>query len=210
MNLETPYITCIFGIPKSGKSHLIKYLVYQSKLKNQFDLYLVITGTKFNGDYQQFINPKYVHDYSEEILEKLIDKCSKWKESGDEVRVLLILDDVLGESNFNNKLWLKLYNNHRHYNLSIIIVAQYVNKIPPNFRNNAKYAFIFNQYNKSSLEAATNAYLISHYSEEEARKLFGTLERFECIFFDNTQYEKKQRFKKFKARECIPEFYITN
>lgn len=210
MNLETPYIVAVYGIPKSGKSHLIKYLVYQSYIKDQFDFYLVVTGTKFNGSYQEFINKKFVHNYSEKIIKKLLKKSAQWKENEVDVRTLLILDDVLGESNFNDGLFTKLINNYRHYNISMIIASQYINKIPPNFRSNVKYAFIFNQTTERALTAAYDSYFISHYTFDEMKKLFTKLKRYECFFISTEEYDKSKKFRKFIAPEKIAEFYISN
>ena len=202
-----PYSIGIFGIPESGKSHLLKFLMYQTK--DLFDLVIVITGTKHNHFFD-FINNSFVHEYSDALIDRIIDKTTEWMSQKKKINTLVVFDDILGQSHFSNDLWLKLVNNHRHYNISYIIVTQYIKAIPPNIRSNLHYAFVFGQTNKTSINGIHESFFVSHYDLKETTKMLGKLKRYQTIFVSNKEYEKEKKFRNFTAPEKIPSFKITN
>ena len=202
-----PFSAGIFGFPGSGKSHLLKYLMFLTKA--MFDIVIVITGTKHN-DFFNFVNKDFVHEYSNNIIETIIRKTTQWKEQKKNIKMLVVFDDILGCSKFNNEIWAKLVNNHRHYNISYIIVSQYIKGITPNIRSNLHFAFVFGQSNKTSINGLFESFFISHFDQKETIKLLSNLKRFQCVFVNNREFEKNKKFKLFTAPEKVPKFLITN
>ena len=88
-----PFSVGIFGIPGSGKSHLLKYLMYNTR--KLFNLVIVITGTKYNGFFD-FVNKDFVHEYSDELINRILEITTKWKAQKKDFKTLVVFDDVLG------------------------------------------------------------------------------------------------------------------
>jgi ABC-type dipeptide/oligopeptide/nickel transport system ATPase component len=82
MSLELDFsraqIISIIGTCGSGKSFLLRNVIYQFSNKNFFKFGCVFTGTSFNTDYE-FMPDGSVHsDYSEAKLEKYISTLRTW------------------------------------------------------------------------------------------------------------------------------------
>lgn len=146
----------LFGAPASGKSFLIRDLVYH--FRSTANLIVVLTCSKFNSFFQSFIPAQYVHDgFNIEVVEKLLVVAKELKKLESGNRILLVLDDL------QNSLWthptmLMLINVHRHYNIDVIISAQYVKALTPNIRSNATLCFIFKQTDKNAIEGIYDSF----------------------------------------------------
>ena len=138
----------------SGKSVLLKYLV-QEEIQN-FKKILVICPTKFNGFYDDWIDPNCIfEDYNEEWVEKLISKMSKinqGKNNDTADHILLILDDCCSDTRFHGSPSLKkLFSRGRHSFCSIIITCQMMHHIPPLCRSNSDFLLV-GQLNNQNLD----------------------------------------------------------
>lgn len=135
--IKTPAFILLCAEPESGKSYLIKYLMY--KLSRNFEYGIVFSSTDdLNKDYS-YIQPNYIYNnYNEEYLKNFLRLQRKLKKPA-----FLILDDCVGSINMNSKLLKHLFTTYRHYNLTLFVSTQYIYAVPPTLRSCANYAFIF-------------------------------------------------------------------
>lgn len=209
-NFPAPSLSLICGAPGSGKSHLIKYMCGLLHRQNKFDYVLVLSGTPFNEFYQQFINPHFIHMYSDVVLNNMMQLAIRGKPDG--YKWLLIMDDCIGSANFNMGLFKKLITCYRHYNISILLVSQYCNSVPPVIRTCAMMAFVFGQTTKRGIDAVYESFGASNYDKIDAfkRAWLNRINRYECLVVNNTETDVGKRYKIFKAPASMPEFFLDN
>lgn len=165
MNINFPSIISVCGSCGSGKSWSIKYIL--KLYKDFFKHVIVFTSTGFTNSYD------YLKDYGikntvmntmdvEKKIMKIMMRQKAYKEKGYEFNVLIIFDDCMGcVKPYSDELKL-LLSTYRHYNLSVIFVAQFANQLSTFCRELSSYAIVFNQYTKRSLEAIYNSYFMEH------------------------------------------------
>lgn len=210
--INYPSISCLCAEPKSGKSHLIKYMIYNATQENKyFDYVVVFTMTP--EDYT-YVDGKYVHtNFTEDKLKKIMRLQKRFKEQGRNINALLVFDDVIGTIKFEKPLFTELNSRYRHYNLSIYYTTQYPTNLPQVLKNCATYAMVFRQ---------TNVYAIRSLYTTFGTTSFKTMELFTqcietaCVNFafllihkmaDEMKGEKKVRVC--RAPQQIPDFYVT-
>ena len=178
---------CIILVAKrnSGKSVLLKYLVDCEK--ENFDKIFVICPTEsINHFYTTsgITTDEFVFDdYNEEMINKLIQKMTKANEKkglegvkGGRLaaplkRVLLILDDLIADTNFHSSPSLKkLFARGRHCGISVIFTSQYLHATSPLQRNNCDF-ILTGQMNKYSLDILLQDFL-THISKKEFIKFY--------------------------------------
>jgi hypothetical protein len=167
-------MTALVAKRNSGKSFLLKYLVEQQKSK--FSKIFVICPTEtINKFYQKdsFVDKKCIYsDYDESFVSSLIDKMTKAntdkkQSSPDFKNVLLILDDVVADTNFHQSPSLKkLFVRGRHIGIAVIITSQYLHCIPPVSRSNSDFVCV-GQVNKQGLDILCDEYIKAGLSKEE-------------------------------------------
>lgn len=183
--LKENSIVFITAPPKSGKTTLIRQLIYNNQ--QRFDYGLVFTSTgKFNGDYD-FIPKMFVHStFNENILKHFLNiqiQCKRKK------RAFLIFDDFLGCFNPKSKFMSKLLSTYRHYNITIIISTQHIKSLPPIFRECTSYSIIFKTSNKNSIKSI-NENFITDMDEKELQKYINqNCEKYHFILVDMNNNE---------------------
>lgn len=139
---------------RSGKTELIKHIV--KMYKNEWkEIFLVSPTEKITKSFKGIVKDENVFDsYSETWTTKLMDKMAnlnKDKSASEKIQVLLILDDVCSDTNFNASKTLKqLTTKGRHYCITTMITCQYPYHVPPICRTNMDYVFA-GQLNKNSI-----------------------------------------------------------
>ncbi|ARR75007.1 putative VV A32 virion packaging ATPase [Mimivirus AB-566-O17] len=149
----------ILGRRRSGKSWLIRDLMYHKRFMKQV---LVFSGTEnVSAFMSDFVPDVFIHsEFSSEILENLLEtqrkkirEAKRKNESEDgktsKNNMAIVMDDMLHDA----KSWTRdrgvkeLFFNGRHYNLLYVVALQYVYGLPPEFRDNLDYIFIYPQEN---------------------------------------------------------------
>ena len=152
MQLSPDSIIFIAGAPGSGKSNLIRYLM--SLMYKHFNYGMVICRSALDGGYS-WVPPECVHPiYSEELITKL----QTLQNNSNTTHAYLILDDPLGEINFNSPLWNQILTTNRHLRLTIFISTQYSAKISTLARECATYAFIFKPSSEQAFKSLHEAF----------------------------------------------------
>ena len=189
IKLNHPSLYICYGRPASGKSILIKYIIGHFMKENLTDLVYVQSGSHFNNFFQSFLSEKQVSPYNETKITKLMNLCAKKKQDGINFRVLFILDDCIGSAQWKSKVFLKLINQFRHYNITLVIATQYCCAITPNIRSNCTLAFIFPSRQKNDIEALYQSYGAGSFNSlQEFTKFLTSLDRYNCLVVDNSNY----------------------
>jgi len=164
------------GRRRSGKTWAARHVLYC--LKNRFPCGLVITGTKLNGFWNNYIPKEFIHDLTKlnEVLDRVFARqrflLSK-PELGIDPRIFLILDDVLGEKmkvRYSKQL-LKMFTDGRHFKIFIAVTTQDPRGVPPDLRECTDIAFIFRQFQQTRKEAVCNDFM-DYIEDKNARAKF--------------------------------------
>lgn len=166
-----PNITLIDSPPRSGKSCLVKYILYDLFKNNKLKYGIVFCGTSFTGCYD-FLPKKYVYGtYDENALINLINlQIIQIKNHGKASPAFIIWDDCLGQVDFMSPVLKKLFTTYRHYNLQLIFTTQYIYAVSPILRQCSSYFITFRQQQKRSLQAIYETFLIDFDSYDECKQ----------------------------------------
>jgi hypothetical protein len=152
----TPFAAmCVIGSRGSGKSILIRDMLYQHR---DITTVIIAPTDRMNGFYSEFVPSLYVHyEYSSELLTKifkrqmdLIEKnkqrVAAGKKSIDD-RLFLVMDDCLAskaawekDPNINEMLM-----NGRHYHIYFVLCLQFALGINPSTRSNLDAIFLLGE-----------------------------------------------------------------
>ena len=149
---KPPFTCAIIGSIGSGKSSF-GYSLVNDLFANFWDELVVISGTIDAKDSWEKVKARNVvflncfdddafYDYLKEI-EHLQEE--RKKENKNELRIALVLDDIVFEGLNKHRQGLidKLFMTCRHYNISIIIMLQHSKQISAGMRNQIMYWVLF-------------------------------------------------------------------
>ena len=155
-NIEDDKVVVLIGNRETGKSYLVKDLLYYHQ---DMPAGTVISGTEgANSFYSKMMPSCFIHgEYNESIIANYLNRQKKitkaWKQQMDSTgdsntdpRGFLILDDCLYDQSWvKSKDVRSLFMNGRHYKSMFIITMQYALGIPPNLRTNIDYVFLLRE-----------------------------------------------------------------
>jgi hypothetical protein len=174
----------------SGKSVLLKYLV--GECKGQFAKIFVVCPTEtVNHFYSSIVEENCIFDeWNEQWADTLIRKMTEanaGKSKAEKKNVLLILDDVMSDTNFHQSPALKkLYMRGRHINIAVIATCQYLHNLPPVCRNNADWCIV-GQMNRQSVQLLAEEYLSGDLDKPDFVKLYNrSTKDFGFLVINNT------------------------
>ena len=178
MGLEIDIVnrtTSLVAKRNSGKSVLLKYLVESQK--DAFSKIFVVCPTEtINSFYKSLVDPSCIFDdWNETWAEELIKKMTKINADTDaknRKNILLILDDVMADTNFANSPALKkIYLRGRHCGIGVIATCQYLYNLPPVCRNNCDWCIV-GQMNRQSVMLLSDEYLSGDLDKPGFLKLY--------------------------------------
>ena len=155
-NIEDDKVVVLIGKRETGKSYLVKDLLYHHQ---DMPAGTVISGTEgANSFYSKMMPSCFIHgEYNESIIANYLNRQKKitkaWKQQMDSTgdsntdpRGFLILDECLYDQSWvKSKDVRSLFMNGRHYKSMFIITMQYALGIPPNLRTNIDYVFLLRE-----------------------------------------------------------------
>jgi len=140
-NNITDSVILIIGNRATGKSYLARDLL----VKQNNSTSVVISPTELsNKIYSECTANLFIHEkYSSNIIEDIVNK----QHSG----IAIILDDCLYDKTWINDKNIKtLFMNGRHLKTTLIITLQGPYNMPPFYRSNSDYVFIFKDNNRNN------------------------------------------------------------
>jgi hypothetical protein len=184
----------LIGKKRMGKSFLVRDLLYHNR---DIPLGTVISHTDhLQNYYDKFIPGMLIYkNYDPTILKKIFERQEKAiKEKWDNPYIFLLFDDCLSDS----RNWAKdekikeIFYNGRWYKIFFILTMQAVMAIPPGYRSNIDYVFIFKNNIYSDRERIYKNYAGMFPSKEIFdHVLDACTEDYHCLVIDNTTDSNK-------------------
>jgi hypothetical protein len=204
MEFDIPRNIIIVGKKNSGKTNLVKHLIVSHR--DHFNFGLVFTNTKFDDDYN-YIPEKYIiQGFREDVFRHYRKELEKMKKKTGVIPPnFIIFDDLVGILKENQK-FINFIANHRHYNTSLFISAQYLKKgVPTTLRDNIDYAVIFRATTKNSILGFYESFgqEIGSYEEFKQFLLDITREKYETLVYNATETELDNIYIKYKAPDVL-------
>jgi len=162
--LSSPvHLHLIVGRVKSGKSLLINNLYLSERFyKDDFEVRILISSTAYNDAVNKHMIEEFdfvFTDYSEELLDEIIDLVKKDEGKG---RFLILLDDIIGDVKFSRgktDAISSLITKFRHIGnedtegkIAIALTTQYFKYISTIARNNATAYYIMGTFPSAELK----------------------------------------------------------
>lgn len=212
-SFATPSVFLCCARKYSGKTHLIKYILYSLIQQQRFDYGLIISPTAANGQWN-VVPAEYVHDaWDDDTITRLINKQKRFAKEGKKVNCFLVLDDVLGSVNLNSKLFTFLITAGRQFNISIFLIVQkWTSAIPPIVRQNAEYIMLLRQPDAGVIKQLWIEYGANYGTLQEWFNLFkNEVQDFRALVINNlTQSNKKEDiYSTIKAPADAPDWMFT-
>lgn len=145
------FTVVLVGRRRSGKTYLSRWLMYHMRFRFPFGI--VITGTKQNNFWAQYVPEEFIHDIEDinMVLDMVFARQTYIKahpELGIDPRMFIILDDVLSDKfriRFSVSL-SKIFTDGRHNDVFTLITLQDAKGIPPDLRENTDLCLLFRVY----------------------------------------------------------------
>ena len=137
------------------------------------------------------------NDAEVEMIMNKIKDFNEGKENNDKIRVLFVFDDIVDQLPKNQKECAlnKLAFNHRHYNISHIIISQSFKKLDSNIRANTTGTILFNCDNSNERRKIVEE-LCGNLGTKHFNKLYRDCVR-EKYSFMYINYDSRKVFKTF-------------
>ena len=146
--LDLTSTVCLFGKRHSGKSVLIRDLIfnlwkYGGKGNKKIDAITVFSNTEeLQSQFARFVPSAFIHNrFDETKLVRLLDAQKQlFQQQGRTSNVVVILDDcAFSKSTFGETLQ-RIFSNGRHYKILFILSLQYSMQLPSSMRGNVDVA----------------------------------------------------------------------
>jgi len=196
-------VVCLIGRRDSGKSFLVKDLLYYHQ---DVPIGTVIAGTEEgNGFYGKMVPKMFIHnEYKTEIIENILKRqrqvmkqinkeMETFKKSNIDPRAFVILDDCLYDNSWSrDKMMRLLFLNGRHWKVMLVLTMQYPLGIPPTLRTNIDYVFILREpYIANRKRIYENYAGMFPTFESFCQIMDNCTENYECLVIDNNVKSNK-------------------
>jgi hypothetical protein len=143
----------VIGKPGTGKSYLIRSLLYEKR--HVLPTGLVFSGTEDSNSFYGTMFPKsFIYNGLDlDQLKKFVERQKVSRKFLPCPWSVLIIDDCMDDSRlFNKPLIQGLYKNGRHWSMLYILSLQYSLDIKPSIRTNIDGTFILREPNRLNRE----------------------------------------------------------
>lgn len=178
----------IIGKPGTGKSTLIKALLYSKR--HIFPVGMAMSGSEdTNHAFAEIMPSTFVYNnYDEDKIKDFVKRQKLAREHLPNPWSVMILDDCTDDPKvFNKPLQNALYKKGRHWNMMYVLSLQYALDIKPQIRTNIDGVFILRESLETNREKLYRNYASIIPSYELFSELMDKLtEDFHCIYIHNT------------------------
>lgn len=147
------------GKPGTGKSTLIKYILYTKM--DLIPIAVIMNGTeKDTGFYTGMFPSLFVYnEYNENAISAFIERQDRAKKNLTNPWGLLLLDDCTEDKKiFKSTVQQSLFKNGRHWKALYFISLQYSVDLPTSLRTCVDGSFIFKEHNEKILKGLYENY----------------------------------------------------
>ncbi len=145
------FTVVLIGRRRSGKTWLSRWIMYH--MRYRFPFGVVITGTRLNNFWSQYIPEEFIHDIEDigVVLDNIFARQTfllSHPELGIDPRMFIILDDVMSDKfriRFSKQL-SECFTNGRHNMIFTLITIQDPKGIGPDLRENTDVCLMFRVY----------------------------------------------------------------
>lgn len=201
----------------SGKSHLMKHIIYQ--LRNDIDYAIGFAGSLSaeNDMKSGGICPANIYaGFDIDILQGVVDLCKYWKAAKIERNVLIVCDDLMFDKKImKNELFRLICMNGRHHNITFINAIQYVMDMGADLRSQVDFVFAFYDPNEGTREKLRREFFGVFPNMKAFTKVTDKCiaKQYECLVLDAKGVDGRQTSATdtvhwFKAPEAVPVFRV--
>jgi hypothetical protein len=204
---------CLLSSRKSGKSFMIRNLIYLLFKQNKIDICYIFSKTAhLDKFYLDWIDKRYIFPLEKigpmisflfQIQESLIAKKQKLQ------NICIVLDDIDCSAKSDKELE-QVFTLGRHYNLTVILSAQIGKQgVSSLIRNNCQYTFIRKLSAETIMSSVYESFMNSPFDKrvDLLRFVKDNNENYQFILYLNDDRSKNESLKVVKADEV--KFYIN-
>jgi hypothetical protein len=193
---EEPKIFVLCGSCASGKSWMLRYLMYLYAKSKMFSFGLCFTQTAYTGDYS-YLPEKSVKEFDMDYLESYIKHLRAKIEAGKEQHGkkwnlphnFVIIDDSIGLVT-SSSFFINFIGTHRHTRTTIFLLSQLLTaarSVNTVVRANTSFALLWSTSMASALDGLWKSYGQFFTYKEFKEKLDACRERkYSCLLFKNS------------------------
>jgi hypothetical protein len=128
-------------------------------LKRVLKFGIVFTSTRHNGGYD-YLPERFVYDgFNQEHLDNYIKFLVRIKDSGKVIpENFIVFDDIVSSINQSSRAWNEFIATYRHYNITLLVTTQHINRCAPMFREQAEHTYIFSLHTLAALKSSYESY----------------------------------------------------
>jgi hypothetical protein len=191
----------------SGKSNLIKYLMYDRCEQIAGVVLFANTGLIARSSYD-WLNPMYIYDYfDKELLTKIIKLGAKIKNHDPKKFLIIIFDDCIGmfTGMFKGNEAKKVITTLRHENVVLMFsLQQFQNESTTLMRTNSTDVFLFAQTEAHGLELLYKNYGIGSYLKDDFKAAVSNLPKYHFLYWSKND----KRFQQLVTPYPLPKFRL--
>ena len=198
----------LLGKTHSGKSMILKYIMYQIHRRRPFDFGISFSKTYFNGSCNFVPKRHQYSEFKEDLVIKFMEIMKQYKQQGIEKHAYLILDDMIGSVNLKTSIWDIIATQIRHYNISVFITSQYIKKLPPILRSNVNIIFATKIVKKSDLDCMFEEFGVGMDRDTFKHMFEYNTQNYNVLVIDNTttSNDPNMVYSRIKSPEHLPDF----
>ena len=203
LEVSMPGVTILNGKSRSGKSHLMKYIMCKNRHKFGFGIAFSNSGDRPGN--LSYVPAEFKHSaWSDAVVEEFIKVALAVAAAtnGELMGFVIIDDDMTG---FNSPLLVRLITQTFHLNIYIIITTQHINKLPPAVREGGFQVGIYRTKTKRACDAAYDSYGHDFEDVKDFRAMLRKIPQ-HVVWWLNVHQGSEGKL--FKAPPVIPEFHL--
>ena len=169
------------GKQGSGKTNAVRYCLLKNTVQNKiYEVVIVFTKTKFDGEYDFVPDNMVVEGYREEVLKEFFKTLSgqiNKKKKTKAPRNAIVFDDLIGLLSKHDPFLINFFGTLRHFNSDVYLPVQHLNTGSSTIlRNITTHGILFNSKQFNTVKSLYENYGL----------LFEKLDEFKELFFQIT------------------------